>query len=632
MRNFCLLIFMSSLVLAGKAQKVYQNRLALIVQNTKFDNPDWQRQSFAPIANSAATVKNLLKNKGFPPGNILFCENLSAPEYRDTIKAFRKKLADLRTKYPHLVVVQYLLSHGTTLLDTSGDEREADPQKKDIFDEVFVSTDTPNQTELFKGHQKTKDNKDYHPHAIVDDELGTINEDIIHDIGAEGHYLLLSDFCNSERGAKDANRRLAEELNQLTDGSDFFDFTPKPSPSQSPTFIMLSASNSSINIASHAPKTSYFVQALVKAFEYPWVFVPTYRDLYGDFKAALMHLDAKVREANKGTDKKDEGVFKKGGKVPDIYQQPEEGADKTLFNESTLDKSISFFKSWFISDPAGTKGDRGDVERFTFYKPDSVILLPFSYVTISEAKTNRVVGSGLVENVTEENSGVLLPKGTKIEPNIDYLLTSDTAPLERAYATLQRARNKMELREVLKELHSPLLGVKVKTLVNAYEQEKAGDTTWLIPNNKDRNLKKEETVTTKDNITVKINLPGQDLYYTIVEVTAQTGIQACYTDISGKGKGFSFKHSIPLMRVVRNGKIISLRNWEEHHFRSKFTAPFNTPSYLWVLVSDTPIDDEDFRNIFLGTTQIRDEVHRTKLWHILKHIRHFEELSYEVNY
>lgn len=609
MRILSLLVLLAYSALPGYCQTVFQNKLAILVENTRFDHSDWNNKDFNQLVNSANGIKSLLRNQGFAEENILICRNLSAKQYRDTIQYFIKRIARLRKTHKDPVAVQYLLSHGTTLPDNSGDEQVQDPARQDKVDEVFVCKDTPNQADLVKNHQFDKSkNKDYHENAIVDDELGEINEQIISAIGSpEGHYLLLSDFCNSERSSKGS---VGGELpNLLSDGCVFFDIFGTSSVPKTPAFLMLAISNSSVRVSPHYSKMSYFVRALTKAFSEFRVFQPTYREIHTDFTTALMHIDAQEKINNRPS------IFPKNSGVPDIYEHTSGDADKWVFNNSF----IASIKNFFIKKQTGQKAAENNAMRLTFTS-DSISLPPYSYIQITEGSQNHVVSTGLLEAVSENQLKVMVSNPARLEADRSYKIGPNKAPSEKAYAALQRAKSKMELRQVLKELHSPLLDVKTHIGINAYRKDAESVLYFFKDSTSFEKINYE--VDTTDNITIAVSLPRKDLYYTILDVTPSQGIRPDYLPVS-----FNNEHT----HIIKTSP--STQKNEINHFRSRFTKPFGH-SYLWVIVIDAPMDEQYLKKYLFDNerpvNQIKGDTHRRALWAILKHVRYFQEISYRV--
>ncbi|AYQ36567.1 caspase family protein [Runella sp. SP2] len=604
-------------------------KVALLIENTDFLH--WESLS---LKKSANTVQDLLLQQDFKKENIMVFRNVTAAQFREIVKTFIEKVGQLRAKNYQVIVVTYFCSHGTRIGDRSADEKEV--VRGDFKDEIFICKDTPDSQSLpDNGALEKKSifgnidmNWDKHPNAIIDDEMGQYNERLIDTIGTGGQYISWADYCESQGTAKSGNNSSQSETGNLIDGGDFADFTPFEKPENPnlsrPSAVLMAATNVEIRTAPNGE--SYFVQALKAAFQAPYLFAkPTLQSIHDDFKNELLKLEQNKRYISNGK----EGIFllKEGqvathALIPKLHQFTPNSEEAPMF--LGVFKSVSWSVNAVVKKALNLKGDPNDL---TFEWDNLDTYKPYSYVQV-KAKGSKQLTEGLLIKVSDKKGTVLLPANAfKSE---EYTIEPNPLPHQNAAEALQNTKTKIDLREVLKALHSPLLGVKVSTWVDAYERKTLGDTIRFIPQ-QGIQLKQGQVLTTQQNITIKVDSLQPDLYYTIVDVTSEKGIQACYTDSYGQGRGFSFIHRIPLERVAKNGKIINLFNWEDNHFRSQITPPLGS-SFLWVLVSDAPIDDQVFRNVFLGNSPIQSDTEHFKLWEMLKHIRYFEEINYVVSH
>ncbi|WP_044173629.1 caspase family protein [Flectobacillus major] len=584
-----------SLLLVSQTFAQKSPKYAFIVQNTKFDNDSWYKTGdLGSISESGQTISNLLTTQGFT--NIVVRKNLTSDEFRN---AFNKFISSLP---PGATCVVYLCSHGNKVHDNSGDEKIADPNQNDTDDEVFVCKDTPYDSKSINTRQQTDDKGlfDYSPNAIIDDEIGRFNEKILEKIGKDGHYLLLADFCYSDRSEKGENKSANIVLK---DASYFVEANSllfiKKSLNTAP-FIVMAASNQLMQVNTSPNRISYFVAAIQYAFEaiYPSD-TPSYLSFYLKFRDYLKSI-------------------KKGS--PSIQLKPD-----TKVAQLPMFKGESTFKGFMVllksngSQPTGIKppktikkavGDEFQEVSFTLANP---FLFEKGY-TVNLFENSIKKAEGLVTDIEEDAIVIKFPQGIQAEKITSIHISERT---KEAIKKFQAIQSREELGAVLKLFHNSSLAVEVKDCINQYELL-ADHTIRLNNNNNCLPSAAFKTLSLKDNISISVKIPD-GYFYDIFDVTATNGVRSCYLM-----QDPNTDDTVPLFRTQQPDNNI---------FRSKITPPLGA-SALWVVMSDVAFDGHYLKEYLFDSDPKQNtplqEYQKYQLWEIIKHIRYFHEIKYTV--
>lgn len=154
---------------------------------------DFQSDKFAklPTEKSLWLMQNTLKKQGFSDENIITIpnENATSSKVREEFRHLEKKV-----KGKAGAVVTILLDgHGMEVPDRNGDEKV---NPADEYDEAFVCKDyqdiDPSDNPFPKGY-------------ILDDELGVYYDNILREIGPDGHLVVFTAGCHSTTQMKGAS-------------------------------------------------------------------------------------------------------------------------------------------------------------------------------------------------------------------------------------------------------------------------------------------------------------------------------------------------------------------------------------------------------------------------------------------
>lgn len=165
----------------AEASKKEPLKVALLVHVYDFQSDKLDR---LPTEKSLSLMQNTLKKQGFRDENIITIPNEVATslKVREGFSRLEKKV-----KGKAGAVVAILLdSHGIEVPDRNGDERKINAV--DEYDEAFVCKDyeeiDPSENPSPKGY-------------ILDDELGVYYDNILREIGPDGHLVVFTAGCHS---------------------------------------------------------------------------------------------------------------------------------------------------------------------------------------------------------------------------------------------------------------------------------------------------------------------------------------------------------------------------------------------------------------------------------------------------
>lgn len=555
-------------------------KYALLIQNIAFKNKEaWS--ALDDQKGNLARMKELLIEQGFKEENIHSYPNLDTEKTRQAYNSFIKRLSKKS------VVVVYLSSKGERVEDKNGDEEKNDSDK---FDEVFICTDSPSLPDINKETKTNKKGFDSHPNALIDDEIGAFNDSIINAIGPEGHFLFLADFCKSagtKQGSTGAAKGTEEQDNGYPQIKNFENLDKSNSNAKT-TFIGIFGTNTFLKVPPKLPNNIGF---FVNAFDYAlhdFSKTPTYGNFFESFKQRLI-----------GDDKQ------KNGGQPDLFRITDRDKQKLLFNGAWKFNFISYGLAK-LSEFTISKGDGVNTSNlYSFHVSNISPYIIGDYVDIYDNQIFR--SKGIVKSI---DSILVLSISSTFTPNkdIDYEIRQSESHF-KAKEVFRQINKKSELNSVLKILSDSCYKVGVEACVNQYKTPKKGDKTKPTFNKNCIKLIQNMDLDTLDNITLNISNP-QKLYYTIVDVTKTYGLKHCFVDTTKLKPtilGFSNQHE---------------------KFYSRVTPPYGKSS-LWLLITDKIIEDTSFESYLLGTDI--NENNKNLLWNnIIKHIKYFEEIDYNV--
>ncbi|MDI9878297.1 caspase family protein [Flectobacillus longus] len=586
-----------SLLLVSQTFAQKSSKYAFIVQNTDFDDESWYNTGgLSYISKSGQTIGNLLKSQGFTNNNIVIKENVTSTEFRKAFNTFINSLPK------GSICVVYLCSHGNKVHDNSGDEKIANPNQKDTDDEVFVCRDTPYDSKSINNRQQT-DNKgtfDYSPHAIIDDEIGRFNEKILEKIGRDGHYLLLADFCysnRSERGDNDSEDIILKDASHFVEANSLLF---KGSLNTAP-FIVMAASNQLMQVNASSNYISYFVAAVQYAFKakYP-LDRPSYLSFYHKFCEHLRY----IKQGNPSI------RLEPNSKVAQLPIFKGECAF-SVENNNNGSKTIGI-----KSQQRGKEAIEDTLQEITF-----ILEAPFLFekgytVTLFENKVKKA--EGLVTKIEEDAIAIKFSQSIQAEKITSIHISERT---KEAIRLFQKVQSREDIGAVLKLFHNPSLAVDVKDCINQYELL-ADHTIRLNNNNCLPSAAFKTLISLKDNISVSVKIPI-GYYYNILDVTATNGVRSCYVTQDANASD-----TIPIFQYQQSNQYN-----EFDIFRSKITPPLGT-SALWVVVSDVAFDGNYLKEYLFDSDPKQNtplqEYQKYQLWEIIKHIRYFHEIKYTV--
>jgi hypothetical protein len=565
----------------------WAKKVALIVKNTVFTDKGWADE-FKEINRSDTAIAKLLSRHGFLKENILIHNDLTAQEFRGRFQEF----VSTKVGRGDIVVV-------SLIPDKSSDEV---PFVKGTYDQVFICKDTPSNLSkehilihgrrypvgFFKPYVQ-RDSMDFHPRAIIDDEFSILHRSVLEKVGGDGQYFLLADYCHSDKSAKGNGNATAHRIG---DGKDYTDFIGEKSDSapKLPPFLVLAATNTMISVGGGGVNISYFVRALIRSMDRDSYFPPTYKSLYDRFRIDIKEIAG----SNRG-----KSIFLNNGgpqlnpNIPGDENALVFGGD--LHTTGTISKVIRV-----IYKKLNLKGQKSQESNSAIFQIRNAYTYETGlYVELFLKGGQKMLAEGFVTRTDEDEIEVELLNEYKPATTGDYEVRRSKR-YERAMLALKKAKNPLDVKYVLRELHNPGFRVNIKSCVN--------DTNQCVPI-------KMNTLDFNDKVIVKVTPWEQARSYTILDVTAKNGLQHCYRKES--------KSNIP----------VGFRNKHEL-FTSKITEPTGKAA-LWVLVSDQSMEPRDydthdalFKDCLLGKTLFAENKART--WELLRHVKYFEEINYNV--
>lgn len=551
-----------------------ENKYAFLLQNRSFNS--WS--DFKELKSNTLAVKELLVEQGFLEKNITECKDLTTNGFRLEFQKFISKLPE------GAICVVFLGSHGGITPDLNNDE--SSNGDIDRLDEYLVCTDTPSVINSTK-----KGSIDYHDFAIIDDEFGMYNDQILNKIKRNGHYLLLAEYCHSdgtERSGSSGNI-----YSQLQDGSRNIDINDYLTVSKQDKahFVIFAATNNilPINLSPISP----FVSALKNAFSSFKFSTPTYEELFKEFKPLI----------EKEFEKKEGKPTLKGLKNADIYTKVFNGNWKNILE-------IGFSHIVRFGKPVERSKGNSEISNFEF-KVNIEKAYTFQKGMYLDIYKNKLfLTEGIINEVDSNSINISFFSKFSPDEKVDYIIT-ESQRQKKAFLDFRNLKNKTQLDKTMSLLS--IYDLNVDVFINAYHvinSEPVYVNEKIFLKDKDLvSISSFKELDLKDSLLVyfdksKLKENSFNMYYTYFDVNS-----------------FEVKHC--LGNLHEPADMINIES--DVDYSTPVTLPLGKNS-IWVLVTDNPISGEEL-NSFLGSF-ISDG--RDKLWNILKHIVGFKSVNYNV--